>query len=241
MFWFLKRNIICKTSIILESKMGFLSKISGIFKKKNKMSFAEKSLEEIDAELKNSDFQWIKGEQTGMIEKYAGIDEINGMKFLNFQGGGRINLEILQEFMDIFPSSPIHFDELNVPKPNPPAPSPTKKGSVNSIDYGKTVQVGVEESPIYKLLKKQKPNWVNVNISLKLNLPTKSLYNVLISSFEDADTEIANYVTEGVDIEDIKEAIAESIRTSFYESKKSSSTPQTKKQIQPIDDELTED
>ena len=55
MFWFLKRNIICKMSIILESKMGFLSKISGIFKKKNKMSFTDKSLEEIDVELKNSD------------------------------------------------------------------------------------------------------------------------------------------------------------------------------------------
>ena len=225
--------------------MGLLSKISGIFKKKNKMSFAEKSLEEIDAELKNSDFQWIKGEQAGMIEKYAGIEETNGMKFLNFQGGGRVNLEILREFMDIFPSTPVQFEELNVPKSNSPVPpqpsSLSKKGSVNSVDYGKTVQVGVEESPIYKLLKKQKPNWVNVNISLKLNLPTKSLYNVLISSFEDAETEIASYVTEGVDIEDIKEAIAESIRTSFYEAKKSSSTSQTKKQIQTIDDELSED
>ena len=225
--------------------MGLLSKISGIFKKKNKMSFAEKSLEEIDAELKNSDFQWIKGEQAGMIEKYAGIEETNGMKFLNFQGGGRVNLEILREFMDIFPSTPVQFEELNVPKSNSPVPpqpsSLSKKGSVNSVDYGKTVQVGVEESPIYKLLKKQKPNWVNVNISLKLNLPTKSLYNVLISSFEDAEVEIASYVTEGVDIEDIKEAIAESIRTSFYEAKKSSSTSQTKKQIQTIDDELSED
>lgn len=209
------------------------------------MSFAEKSLEEIDAELRNSDFQWIKGEQAGMIEKYAGIEETNGMKFLNFQGGGRVNLEILREFMDIFPSTPVQFEELNVPKSNSPVPpqpsSLSKKGSVNSVDYGKTVQVGVEESPIYKLLKKQKPNWVNVNISLKLNLPTKSLYNVLISSFEDAETEIASYVTEGVDIEDIKEAIAESIRTSFYEAKKSSSTSQTKKQIQTIDDELSED
>lgn len=225
--------------------MGFLSKISGIFKKKNKMSFADKSLEEIDVELRNSDFQWIKGEQTGMIEKYAGVDETNGMKFLNFQGGGRINLEILHEFIDIFPSTPVQFEELNIPKSNAPASpqpvSPAKKGSVNSVDYGKTVQVGVEESPIYKLLKKQKPNWVNVNISLKLNLPTKSLYNVLISSFEDAETEIANYVTEGVDIEDIKEAIAESIRTSFYESKKNTSTSQAKKQIQTIDDELSED
>lgn len=223
--------------------MDFLSKISGIFKKKNKMSFEEKSLEEIDAELKNSDFQWIKGEQAGIIEKYAGIEETSGMKFLNFQGGGRINLEILREFMDVFPSTPVRFEELNSTKSSlsaSPQPSP-KRGSVNSVDYGKSVQAGVEESPIYKLLKKQKPNWVNVNISLKLNLPTKSLYNVLISSFEDAEAEIASYVTEGVDIEDIKEAIAESIRTSFYESKKSSSTFQTKKQIQPIDNELSED
>jgi cell fate (sporulation/competence/biofilm development) regulator YmcA (YheA/YmcA/DUF963 family) len=63
----------------------------------------------------------------------------------------------------------------------------------------------------------------------------------LISSFEDAETEIANYVTEGVDIEDIKEAIAESIRTSFYEVKKNSATSQSKKQIQSIEDELSED
>lgn len=224
--------------------MGFLSKISGIFKKKNKMSFVDKSIEEIDAELKNSDFQWIKGEQTGMIEKYESVEENSGMKFLNFQGGGRINLEMLREFMDVFPATPVRFDDLSSPSSpaSPVAPdSSSKKGKVNSVDYGKSVQVGVEESPIYKLLKKQKPNWVNVNISLKLNLPTKSLYNVLISSFEDAETEIANYVTEGVDIEDIKEAIAESIRTSFYESKKTSSTSQSKKQIQTIDDELSED
>ena len=65
--------------------------------------------------------------------------------------------------------------------------------------------------------------------------------NMVLPSFEDAETEIANYVTEGVDIEDIKEAIAESIRTSFYEAKKSSSTSQAKKQIQTIDDELSED
>lgn len=224
--------------------MDLISKIGGIFKKKNKMSFADKSLEEIEVELKNSDFQWIKGEHAGMIEKYLGVEESNGTKFLKFQGGGRINLEILREFMDVFPSTPVRFEELNSPKSNPPAPqseSTSKRGSVNSVDYGKNVQVGVEESPIYKLLKKQKPNWVNVNISLKLNLPTKSLYNVLISSFEDAESEIANYVTEGVDIEDIKEAIAESIRTSFYESKRGSSTSQTKKQIQTIEDELSED
>ena len=78
-----------------------------------------------------------------------------------------------------------------------------------------------------------------MNISLKLNLPTKSLYNVLITSFEDAENEIASYVTEGIEIEDIKQAIAESIKSSFYESKKPA--PQNKKQPQNLleDDEIS--
>jgi len=75
---------------------------------------------------------------------------------------------------------------------------------------------------------------------LKLNLPTKSLYNVLVTSFEDAETEIASYVTEGVEIEDIRNAIAESIRTSFYESKKTSQVKTVKKE-EIEHDELSED
>jgi hypothetical protein len=215
--------------------------IRSIFKKKNKMNFAEKTLEELDTELKNSDFQWIKGEQAGMVEKYHSVTEVGEMKFVSFQGGGRMNVELLSEFMEIFPATPVDFGITHpAPANSQSKKSADKKGSVNSIDYGNPVQLGVEESPIYKLLKKQKPNWVNVNISLKLNLPTKSLYNVLVTSFEDAETEISSYVTEGVEIEDIRDAIAESIKTSFYETKKTSSVkPVKKEEIE--QDELSED
>ena len=218
-------------------------KITGIFKKKKKMSFDDKTLEEIEVELKNSNFQWIKGENMGMIEKFAGVSQQGDLKFVNFQGGGRMNLAIISEFMDIFPASPIQFDSNPSPQPQPtsqPQPNqPQTKGKVNSVNYGEP-EIGIEESPIYKLLKKQKPNWVNVNISLKLNLPKKSLYDVLITSFEDAEAEIANYIVEGVEIEDIKAAIAESIRTSFYAAKKNSPTTKETKKIEE-DDELSED
>lgn len=204
------------------------------------MRFADKTLEEIGDELQNSDFQWIKGENLGQIEKYSGVTEQGGMKFVIFKSGERMNVQVLEEFMDIFPASPINLGSLQTPEAQfaRQPESPQQKGKVNSINYGAPVS-GVEESPIYKLLKKQKPNWVNINISLKLNLPTKSLYNVLITSFEDADQEIANYVTEGIDIEDIRQAIAESIRSSFYDSKKSSSPKETvKKSIE--EDEISE-
>jgi hypothetical protein len=211
-----------------------LNKLIRLFKNKNKMSFDNKSLEEIEVELKNSNFQWIKGENLGMIEKFAEVSQEGDLKFVNFQGGGRMNLAIITEFMDIFPAIPIQFH--SDPELLQSESSSHTKGKVNSVNYGEPV-VGIEESPIYKLLKKQKPNWVNVNISLKLNLPKKSLYDVLISSFDDAENEIANYIVEGVEIEDIKEAIAESIRTSFYDSKKS-----TNKQIKKTEeDEISED
>ena len=203
------------------------------------MNFAGKSLEEIEAEIKNSDFLWIKGENMGSMEKYVGVEEQAGMKFVVFQGGGRMNIDLLSEYMEMYPSSPVLFDPpKGIVSSSVPSPVHQKKSSVNSVDYNSSPVVGVEESPIYKLLKKQKPNWVNVNISLKLNLPTKSLYSVLISSFDDAEKEIANYVTEGVEIEDIRQAIAESIKNSFYTEKKSPSNKNLKIQTE---DEPTED
>ena len=64
---------------------------------------------------------------------------------------------------------------------------------------------------------------MNVNITLKLNLPSKSLYSVLISSFDGAESEIIDYVTEGIDIEDIRAALGESISQHYEQNKKSTS------------------
>jgi uncharacterized protein YPO0396 len=134
--------------------------------------------------------------------------------------------------MDTFPASKVDFSDL--------ATNPTPVQQISSIpmqDSGKpnrvvqTVSsVELEESPIYTLLKKQKENWVSVNITLKLNLPSKSLYNVLISSFDGAENEIIDYVTEGIDIEDIRAALGESISQHYEQSKKSTSQRIDKKE-----------
>ncbi len=205
-----------------------------IFSKKKKMDLKEKTLDEIKEELSKSDFQWIKGDKSGNIESYKDVTEDpgTGMKFLEFRSGGRMNLELLEEYMDTFPASKVDFSDL--------ATNPTPVQQISSIpmqDSGKpnrvvqTVSsVELEESPIYTLLKKQKENWVSVNITLKLNLPSKSLYNVLISSFDGAENEIIDYVTEGIDIEDIRAALGESISQHYEQSKKSTSQRIDKKE-----------
>jgi len=213
-----------------------------LFRKKKEMSLKDKTLEEIQEFLETKDFQWLKGDQMGNIERYKSIeqDESTGMIFVNFGSGGRINVELIQEYMDIFPAQSVDYLSQAIEVPKLQQPQTQSHPKVQTSKQRNTVSsIELEDSPIYTLLKKQKPNWVNINISLKLNLPTKSLYNVLITSFEDADQEISSYVTEGIDIEDIRQAIAESIRSSFYDAKKSSSPKEkVKKSIE--EDEISE-
>lgn len=205
------------------------------------MDLKEKTLPEIKDELSKVDFQWIKGDKMGNVEKFDGIsqDEATGMTFVNFKGGGRINLELLDEYLDTFPATKVDFGDTQIlpdvpvnvlPNEVQPQPASPKRNTVSSV--------ALEESPIYKLLKQQKENWVNVNISLKLNLPPKSLFNVLISSFDSANEEIINYVTEGIDIEDIRAALAESI-TSYYDASQKPTSQRVKnkkEENKPVED-----
>jgi hypothetical protein len=200
--------------------MNWLKKL---FIKEKKMSLKDKSYEELVIFLQDKDFQWLKGDQMGNIEKYKSIenDENTGMTFLNFRSGGRMNVELIQDYLDVYPATQTdltlqqHDEVVAVLPPKNQAPTQAvraqSKNTVSSIE--------LEESPIYTLLKKQKPNWVSVNISLKLNLPTKNLYGILTSSFEDAEGEVIDYVTEGIDIDDIRSALSDSI-LSYYDKKK---------------------
>lgn len=198
--------------------MGWLQRL---FSKSKKMNWKDKSLEEIQDFFQSKDFQWLKGDQMGNIEKFKAIekDDSTGLIFISFRSGGRMNVELVQEYMDVFPSQNIDFGAVATTTTQTPtqikpdiSTQPNKKtNTVSSIQ--------LSESPIYSLLKKQKTNWVNVNITLKLNLPSKNLYGVLATSFEEADREIVNFVTEGIDIDDIKSALGDSI-LAYYDKKK---------------------
>jgi hypothetical protein len=198
--------------------MGWLQRL---FSKSKKMNWKDKSLEEIQNFFQSKDFQWLKGDQMGNIEKFKSVekDDSTGLIFISFKSGGRMNVELVQEYMDVFPSQNIDFSAVATSNPQP-SPRSKPDSSTQTNKKSNTVSsVQLSESPIYSLLKKQKTNWVNVNITLKLNLPSKNLYGVLTTSFEEADREIVNFVTEGIDIDDIKSALGDSI-LSYYDKKK---------------------
>lgn len=192
-------------------------------KKSLKMDMTEHNIEDLKERFKSMEFQWIKGEYLSTTEDYKNVVDNGDSVFIEFASGRRINLDLMEEYIVYFPAQP-----KIAPAPVREAtPAPSKKDStVTSIVYDEQAKPGSEDSPIYKLLRKQKKNLVEVSIKLKLNLPSKELYGVLSTSFEDADKEIIEFVLDGVDIEDIKASLAQSIRSNYYSlEEKKKTTP----------------
>jgi hypothetical protein len=165
----------------------------------------EIDIEFLDRELKPFLYKWTKGDNAGTVCEYESVfkDPTTGIIWINFKGGTRINYGLLNEYMMQIDSSSIVHNEPVVQNSLP------IKNVMLSESKSKVPDL---ENPIVSLLQKQKPNWVEVGINLKLNLPTKSLYNVLSTSFEDAEEEIIEFVVRDLDIEIIKESLRINIK-----------------------------
>lgn len=183
-----------------------------------------KSKEELLEDLNSLEFQWIKGENAGGIEYFSRFVTEGDLEFLVFDSGNRLNKDLVSEYMETFPKAPVNLSGLpsDIKKAQVQT-NPANRSEVNTINYNKTQRgLGVQldkSSPIYGLLNKQKPNMVDVDISIKINLPPKELYSVLTNSFDGAESEIVEYVIASLNIEDIKKSLSESILNTYYEVK----------------------
>jgi len=185
-----------------------------IIRKKSKMeNIEELDIEVLDRELKPFAYQWTKGDNNGNVCEYVDVfkDPVTGVIWVNFKDGTRINYSLLNEYM--IQIDPINRRELAAPLIEVTGTSVEKISPVRNVMLADNSPISTKSSnPITSLLEKQKPNWVEVGINLKLNLPTKSLYNVLTSSFEEADKEIIEFVVSDLDLEIIKESLRINIK-----------------------------
>ena len=171
------------------------------------MEVKEKNLEDLRRKYEGMMFEWIKGDSSGSVNRYKEVKKIGDNFFIEFQEGGRINDDLVDEYTLYYPAPP----QIQ----NPPSIS-EKSSTVTSIVYNDAIPQSDPDSPIYTLLRKQKKNMIEVSIKIELNLPSKDLYNVLSTSFEDAESEIIKFVLDGVDIEDIKKSLSDSIKRNYY-------------------------
>lgn len=180
----------------------------------------ELDLENLDLELRPFSYKWTKGDNNGNVCEYENLfkDPATGIIWINFKGGTRINYSLLNEYM-------IQIDRVHQLPPSSivsknsriPDPQIVVKNVMLADNYTSSKEIK-DENPIVSLLQKQKPNWVEVGIKLKLNLPTKNLYNVLTSSFEDAEKEIIEFVVNDLDLEIIKDSLRINIKEIYKET-----------------------
>ena len=191
-------------------------RIANIFKiKKRNMSDnrEEISVEILTNRYTNHDFQWIKGENLMNVVSFDAVTQQDDQFYIHFKGGSRINYNILEEYMTWYPSQRIE------PRPAP-TPAPQSQASVSSIKFGDAGATVTEasQSPIYNLLARQKKKPVEIELKIKVPLPSKDLFNVLTSSFDDAENEIVQFIIDSIDIDDIRNTLSKSIRENYYGS-----------------------
>lgn len=173
----------------------------------------EIDIQYLDNELKIFSYKWTKGDRDGQVCEYESIfkDPTTGIIWVNFKDGSRINHGLINEYM--MPLDPVQLGNTQVAKIiTTPEERTFNSGPVKNVMLPENNGIKADSNPIVSLLEKQKPNWVEVGIKLKLNLPTKNLYQVLTSSFEDADEEIIEFVVKDLDLEIIKESLRINIR-----------------------------
>lgn len=179
----------------------------------------ESTIEELSSEvirakedLYGYSFRWIKGENKGNITDLQDVifDPAMNITWIYFTDGTRINYNILDEFMMRIDADEVN--EINMAKEMEKNASVTKPSRNIQLSESNASNNRPDNSPIRTLLQKQKPNWIDVSFNLRLNLPPKSLYDVLDSSFDNAEDEIINFVVDDLDIEIIREALRKNIR-----------------------------
>lgn len=195
--------------------------IGKIFGKKNKNNNMEET--NLTNNFDKYSYQWIKGDNIGQVQDFKELMEYDGSQYIIFTDGTRISLPLLEEFMVRVEKG---FYEPAFDRERERSETKAIQAAQSQIMTSQRTgrpemhQNVKEESPIAALLKKQKENWVDVDLNLTINLPKKPLWDVIVSSFENAEDEIIEYVTKDLDIEVVREALKKSIKDIYLAKQK---------------------
>lgn len=192
--------------------------IQKFFGKKNNNNMEETNLTN---DFNKYSYQWVKGDNIGQVQEFKELIEHEGFQYVVFTDGTRINASMLDEFMDrvekgfyepAFDRERERAEIKQIAGPQIMAAQRTGRSEIH--------QVVKQETPIAALLKKQKENWVDVDLNLTINLPKKPLWDVIVSSFDNAEDEIIEYVTKDLDIEVVRDALKKSIKDIYLAKQK---------------------
>ena len=164
---------------------------------------------------KFSKYQWLKTERAGTITEFFNVSIAqDGAVMVEFVDGSQIKYELLDQYM-LKTNNEAELLDVETPIAKIEKAASQEGTNISNVSVRNTPKA--PDNPIHTLLKKQKPNPVNIDITIELNIPSAELYNVICQSFENADEEIVNYIVSGLDINTIKDSVKDAIKK-YYNS-----------------------
>lgn len=159
-------------------------------------------------QYENRYYQWIKGDFTGRVETVKDHIDENGLNFVVFESGKRINESLLLEYLMEVPEYQAKVAEEAALESNEidfPPPTPHLQHAAQQYSTKKEPSI----SPILQLLQTQKAeDEESLEISLNVKVPKKDFVKVLRASFgEEVDKDLYEYITSQLDASFIAEAL----------------------------------
>jgi len=158
-------------------------------------------------------YQWIKGEKFGNIQIVA--DEQPEAQFIYFTDGTRIFKNVLPEFLIEVKS------DKEVLKTDGALMADDTQNQAPTVVTNTSTPVAVEpvvETPTVMgnmIMKMSKKNVVQIPINININIPTPSIYGMLLEGMEEQDLqdEITKVALQQIEINKLQDYIKENVNT----------------------------
>jgi hypothetical protein len=170
-------------------------------------------------QYENRYYQWVKGDYIGRVETVKDHLDENGLNFVVFESGKRINESLLLEYLIEVPEYQAKIAES--------ATEPLQENFQNtqSLQISQPLQSTskINDSAVMRLLVAQKNREdEQLEISLPIKIPKREMVQILQSSFgEEIVEDLYQYIIDQLDDSLIKEVVQNKIKkfiTEYYES-----------------------
>lgn len=123
----------------------------------------------------------------------------------------KVEFEVKDNSVDV-------HDEVNEVQEQPIQQKPSEKKSTTKI----TIKEPSDKSndPVKILVDTCKKHETEIALSIKLNLPSKTVYNIAANEFDDGGKKFIHYITSDIDVSNIIHAIEVALTESYTDSEK---------------------
>lgn len=171
-------------------------------------------------------YQWVKGDRIGEIVEWEGNIVNDGANFLIFKDGSRGNESLIGDYFLEIPSREEPFFDMSMaaPSPNtlPRESNPPLTRAPNEFTQLENFEAKPQPvSAISKLLNDSKKSKTTLKLTIITDIPPTELMKVLSESYDDGEKQVLDYLSENVNVSDVKNQIAKQIWEQVFTKKKS--------------------